>query len=483
MEIEEETKENIRVQTDHILADAKSELVRAEELSESDAAAALAAFESILSNDSQFFFYFFFQNGPPYSDNPHTVSLLLSLLCCFLSFFPSPDLAHVKNGNKVRESAVYGMAHIYAVGKKTKELVGMLERIEPFFNSLPSARTAKIVRSMLERVAEIPDTLDLQMELCEGAVAWCSEKKRTFLRQRLQARLVDLWLKKKRFGDALELIKTLVLEVKRVDDKALLVDIHLTESRVHHALRNIPKSKAALTAARTNSNAIYVTPGLQAQIDLMAGQLNCEEKDFTTAYSYFFEAFEAFDGLKGGEAQALLTLKYMVLSRIMKGAASDVASILSGKHGIKHSGESLNALKAVSDAYSARSLEQFEQVRATFRDEFESNSLIHRNLEDLYETMLEQNLVRIIEPYSRVELAHVAGLIKLPESRVVQKLSQMILDGKFSGTLDQGQGHLLVFEAPPADDAYTHSISVLKKMDGAIGSLLVQAETAAKTFA
>jgi len=57
------------------------------------------------------------------------------------------------------------------------------------------------------------------------------------------------------------------------------------------------------------------------------------------------------------------------------------------------------------------------------------------------------------------------------------------LDGKFSGTLDQGQGHLLVFEAPPADDAYTHSISVLKKMDGAIGSLLVQAETAAKTFA
>ena len=88
MEIEEETKENIRVQTDHILADAKSELVRAEELSESDAPAALAAFESILSNDSQFLFcfVFFFQNGPPYSDNPHTVSLLLSLLCCFLSF-------------------------------------------------------------------------------------------------------------------------------------------------------------------------------------------------------------------------------------------------------------------------------------------------------------------------------------------------------------------------------------------------------------
>jgi 26S proteasome regulatory subunit N6 len=336
---------------------------------------------------------------------------------------------------------------------------------------------------MLERVAQVPDSLVMQVELCEGAVAWCGEKKRTFLRQRLQARLVDLWLKQKRFGDALELIKTLVLEVKRVDDKALLVDIHLTESRVHHALRNIPKSKAALTAARTNSNAIYVTPVLQAQIDLMAGQLNCEEQDFTTAYSYFFEAFEAFDGLKGGDDRALLTLKYMILSRIMKGAAQDVAQILSGKYGIKYSGESLNALKAVSDAYKARSLEQFEQVRATFRTEFESDNLINRNLEKLYETMLEQNLVRIIEPYSRVELSYLASLIKLPEARVVQKLSQMILDSKFSGTLDQGQGHLLVFAAPPSDDAYTHSINVLKRMDGAVGSLLVQAEAAAQTLA
>ena len=116
-------------------------------------------------------------------------------------------------------------------------------------------------------------------------------------------------------------------------------------------------AKASLTASRTAANSIYVSPLLQAEIDEMSGILACEEGDCTTAYSYFLEAFEAYD--HGTDSRALTCLKYMLLAKVLSNHATDVPAVMAGKLAVKHKGPEIDAMLAIAHAAKQKSLEDF----------------------------------------------------------------------------------------------------------------------------
>lgn len=371
--------------------------------------------------------------------------------------------------NKVKENSIYGLGQLLAKMGRAEELGKLLTTIRPFFSSIPKAKTAKIVRSLIDLIAEVPNTLQLQIDLCLESIEWCKESKRTFLRQRIETKLALLYYKAARYAEAIEALTPLTKEVKKLDDKALLVEIYLVESKVQHALRNLPKTRTSLTAARTAANAIYCPPLLQGDIDMQAGTLHADEKDYKTAYSYFYEAFEGFNSLDN--PTAVQALKYMLLSKIMLNLPEDVHSILSGKLALKYAGRDLSAMKAIADAHKSRSLQDFEKTLDTYGAELQEDILIKNHLSELYGTMLEQNLIRIIEPFSCVEITHIAELIQLPVASVEKKLSQMVLDKKFSGILDQGNGWLIVFTDPPANESYDRALETVENMGKVVEAL------------
>jgi 26S proteasome regulatory subunit N6 len=234
-----------------------------------------------------------------------------------------------------------------------------------FLTQISKAKTAKIIKVFVDSFSEIPGSLSIQVQVCKDAIDWAVQEKRIFLRQALETRLCGLYLNNKMYTESLSLIERLLKELKRLDDKNVLMEVQLLESRVYHALRNLPKSRAALTSARTSANSIYCPPLIQAAIDLQSGILHAEEKDYKTGYSYFYEAMEAFTSQD--DPKGMIGLKYMLLCKIMLNLPEDVHNIINGKLASKHSGPDVEAMNAVALALERRSLQDFEQVLQKYK--------------------------------------------------------------------------------------------------------------------
>jgi len=376
---------------------------------------------------------------------------------------------------KEQETGIMELGNKYKTEGNAQDLQKLIQMIRPFTKLLSKAKAAKLVRGLVDMYLDMDATTGYEVELCKECIQWATEEKRQFLRQALEARLIALYHDKEMYMDALNLITKLLKELKKLDDKNLLVEVQLLESKVYAALNNLPKARAALTAARTTANSIYIPPKVQAQLDLQSGLLHAsEEKDFKTAFSYFYEAFEQFDSVEDGNA--LKALKYMLMSKIMLSLPDEVTNIVSGKLALRYSGKDLEAMKAVAASAKARSLADFQTALKTYQVELEDDKTVAKHLDTLYNKMLEQNLCRIIEPYSRVQVDYVAGKIGLAKDQVERKLSQMILDTKFLGILDQETGVLIVFSAETRDTTYDNVIDIVAAMNKVVDRLYLSAK-------
>lgn len=382
--------------------------------------------------------------------------------------------ANKEEAVKVKELSLLKLGAVLAKHGFAEELGKLIEKAREMIDMFSKAKAARIVRELVDLFLDMEATTGSEVALCQSCIDWARHGNRVFLRQALEARLVALHVDSEQYTSALGIASQLLRELKKIDDKMLLVEVQLMESKAYQKLGNTTKARASLTSAKTTANGIYTPPKLQALLDLQSGILHAEEKDFKTAYSYFYEAFESFDSIEN--PQAILGLKYMMLCKIMLNSSEDVQSLVTAKLTLKYAGPQVEAMLSIAKASQNRSIADFEKAVQEQKEYIEEDPIVKSHLETLYDTLLEQNLLRIIQPFSKVEVQHVANIIKLPLEVVEKKLSQMILDKTLHGILDQGEGVVIVFEDSSVDLTFTASLETIAGMGKVVDSLYDQAK-------
>ncbi|KAL7063953.1 hypothetical protein AAHC03_05244 [Spirometra sp. Aus1] len=376
---------------------------------------------------------------------------------------------------KDKENAILELGNFYAKEKRAKELADLIQLIRPFLKQISKAKAGRIVRTLVDLFLDLEVGTGREIQLCQECIEWAANERRTFLKQALEARLMGLYYENGRYEEALQLGSTLLRELKKLDDKILLVEVQLMESQVYYRVGNLQKSRAALTSSRTTANSIYCPPRLQASLDLLSGILHAaDERDFKTAYSYFYEAFEGFDSI--GSPRAVDALTYMLLSKIMTKCPEEVPVILSSKLASPYNQRPVEAMREVALTAKDRSLAEFLRLRETYKTELLGDPVISQHLTSFYDTLLGQNLTKLIEPYSRVQIDHIAKLINLPLENVEKKLSQMILDKQLNGILDQGSGMLVLRDEPYDSRDYKVALDTVHSLSSVLDLLFQKAK-------
>lgn len=347
-------------------------------------------------------------------------------------------------------------------------------------------------------------------------------------------------------------------ELKKLDDKSLLVESYLSEAKAYQSLSNLSKAKASLTQARSCAAQVFILPNLQAEVDEVAGSILLEEGDSKIAHSYFHEALDGY--IQCGEVSSaakclgfmlicvalqnenkqLLKQHHRIVLRLEQNkkktvtVTDDASADVENKENEEKSSKKkkkismvgisqhpfLVMLEALTTATHESSLKKFLQTLVDYAKTCAPPSLIPyittssfssslglsgfgnntvktnnthteddlftivthgdkvlaRSIKKLRDILLEINLIKIIQPYSCVDIEYISKKIELPLDIVQNKLSQLILDDRLYGTLDQGNGHLILNYKKEGDKSFNEALNITNNLNNIVDILKIRAK-------
>ncbi|SCM03165.1 26S proteasome regulatory subunit RPN6, putative [Plasmodium chabaudi chabaudi] len=543
---------------------------------------------------------------------------------------------------QINDKLIYLLCDYYINKEDIDNLINFTTSNENYFSVLPQAKTAKLIRNIVEKISKKIRNISTLYIIFKKYMNWAYEKKRNFLRCRIEVKIIILFILKQKYKTALSLIERLLKEVKKVDDKALLLELYIVETKIYMLLKNSTKMKASLTFAKNIANTINTAIYINSEIDLLSGILYIYEKDYRSAYIYLYECYEtlytyiynsqnntldflskkhndfysviihniintstissqnrtksisqispfllsfytfyeyydcgnsllnademnllsnnvnliysdiicqissSYQELEEGKMycitnpielnyeliknltidnygnlleltssnagdmrennsnkgpififpensningnfglnlnienlKLIVPLKYMLLCKILEeNNRKDINTILCENNKLNYiPNKEIQILLDISKCYENRTLDIFENVIKYNIFLINIDKVIYNYLKELYELLLEKNILKIIEAYSCIDLDYIGQKLNLDINKIISKLSEMILDKKLNGTLDQNAGILILYDDMPDTKMYQNVLEIINNLTESVDILYQKAQ-------
>lgn len=328
--------------------------------------------------------------------------------------------------------------------KNYKLIYDILSSLTKIWPEITTARITKIIKRVVEALPKERD--DNILILFNDLIQWSAKEGKKLLKLNLEVRKVNFLLIFGKYRECLTNISEILKDLKRFDDKDNQIRLYVYESKAYYELNDVAKAKSAMTSARALAVTAYCSTELQANIDLLSGMFVCDDKLHSVAYSYFLEALDGFTICKS-KYGASLAVRYLILSKIMSGKYQEITPLLKNKPMIPFLNDPvvLFFLK-IKVACKKRDLKEYQEILQSNPDLLSADTFINKHLKALYSVLLENNILKIIEPYSNIRIQLISEKINFSLEEIEEKLRKMILDGKIYGIIDNAKHLLIVYE-------------------------------------
>jgi len=334
----------------------------------------------------------------------------------------------------------------------------MTEHYKQLLTYVKSAVTRNVSEKSINSILDYISTsqeMQLLKVFYETTLDTLKDAKNERLWFKTMTKLGKLYYNRGDFGNLSQTLKELKLSCSTSDGEddlnkpTELLEIYALEIQMYTAQRNNKKLKALYDQSLQIKSAIP-NPMILGVIRECGGAMHLREEEFEKAHQDFFEAFKSYD--ESGSSRRTTCLKYLVLANMLM--KSNVNPFDSQEAKPYKNDPEILAMTNLVWAYQNNDLNEFEKILKQNRKAIMDDPFIREHIEELLKNIRTQVVIKLIKPYTRINLKFLSGELNIEASDVENLLVSCILDNTIQGHIDQREGVLELDKTPEGTARY-----------------------------